>query len=288
MLAAMFSGLNLGYRLMLPVLPFALMIAGQGAASVVTFSLREQGRGEPSAGTRPWGAAIAGVLLAWLVIDSLASAPSHLAYFNQLINRDRDYEALVDSNLDWGQDLIALREWQQANNVTDRLNLAYFGTARPQAYGVIRQTAAGFFAERFRPGDRWLHATRAAAGTLRHQRERACSWACCIAVGICMKPFQGSRTDRAGRALVFDLQCSLSSDRSGSHGRVGTACQRSRHEIRWVAILIAIDRQVGRAGCGGAGYARPGTLHHARRRTDRRLCARRASGPDCSRRQTRQ
>ena len=83
------------------------------------------------------------VLLAWLVIDSLAIAPSHLAYFNQLINRDRDYEALVDSNLDWGQDLIALREWQRANNVTD-LNLAYFGTARPEAYGVSARLLPGF------------------------------------------------------------------------------------------------------------------------------------------------
>jgi hypothetical protein len=54
---------------------------------------------------------------------------------------------LVDSNLDWGQDLIALRDWQRTNNITD-LNLAYYGTARPEAPGVS-QTAAGFFAERF-------------------------------------------------------------------------------------------------------------------------------------------
>ena len=175
MLAAMFGGLNLGYRLMLPVLPFALMIAGQGAASVATFSLREQVRGEPSAGTRPWSAAIAGVLLAWLVIDSLASAPSHLAYFNQLINRDRDYEALVDSNLDWGQDLIALREWQRTNIVTD-LNLAYFGTARPQAYGVSARLLPGFSLNDVGPEVDGFSATCAAAGTLRHQRDEPATW----------------------------------------------------------------------------------------------------------------
>jgi hypothetical protein len=36
MLAAMFSGLNLGYRLILPGLPFALMIAGQGSQALLT------------------------------------------------------------------------------------------------------------------------------------------------------------------------------------------------------------------------------------------------------------
>ncbi len=143
MLAAMISGLNLGYRLILPVLPFALMIAGQGAASVIGHSLWEKARRGPAARMWPWSAAVVGVLLAWLVIDSLSSAPSYVAYFNQLINRDRDYEALVDSNLDWGQDLIALREWQRAKNVTD-LNLAYFGTARPEAYGVSAKLLPGF------------------------------------------------------------------------------------------------------------------------------------------------
>ena len=42
MLAAMFSSFSLGYRLILPVLPFALMIAGQGAPA---FRLSVQGAG---------------------------------------------------------------------------------------------------------------------------------------------------------------------------------------------------------------------------------------------------
>ncbi len=177
MLAALISGLNLGYRLILPVLPFVLMIAGQGAVSVITFSLRGQGQGKAVARMRPWGAAVTGVLLAWLVIDSLSSAPSHLAYFNQLVNHDHDYEALVDSNLDWGQDLIALREWQRANHVTD-LNLAYFGTARPQAYGVsarllpsfplndVGPEADGFNAAAVPPGHYAISATSLQLGTL--------------------------------------------------------------------------------------------------------------------------
>lgn len=125
MLAAMFGGLNLGYRLMLPVLPFALMIAGQGVNQLLT----------PRKRIQHWRPVVVAGLAMWLIVDGLSINPQHLAYFNQLINRDRDYDVLVDSNLDWGQDLIALREWQHARQ-PDRLNVAYYGSARPAAYGL--------------------------------------------------------------------------------------------------------------------------------------------------------
>ena len=123
MLAAMFGGLNLGYRLMLPVLPYALLIAGQGVNAVLI----------PGKRIQAWRPGLVAVLGLWLIVDVVSINPNHLAYFNQLINRERDYEVLVDSNLDWGQDLIALREWQTARQI-DQLNLAYYGSARPAAY----------------------------------------------------------------------------------------------------------------------------------------------------------
>ncbi|HTP10640.1 MAG TPA: glycosyltransferase family 39 protein, partial [Anaerolineae bacterium] len=129
MLAAMFGGLNLGYRLMLPVLPFALMIAGLGARTLV--SDRLWGKAAFKNGRR----ALAAVLSVWLMADVLAANANHLAYFNSLIDHARDYQVLVDSNLDWGQDWIALQQWQQAHP-TDRLSVAYYGSARPQAYGA--------------------------------------------------------------------------------------------------------------------------------------------------------
>ncbi len=136
--AAMLGGLNLGYRLILPVLPFALMIAGQGGNAVIIGIIKPQRHGgtEKNLQKTSWlRLSVVSFLCLWLVIDVLSIGPSHIAYFNQLINRDRDYEALVDSNLDWGQDLVALREWQQRNHV-EGLNLAYYGTARPAAYGL--------------------------------------------------------------------------------------------------------------------------------------------------------
>jgi hypothetical protein len=137
MLAAMFGGLNLGYRLMLPVLPFALMIAGQGVSVIV--NARSSGR--------------IGVLAAlgvWLVADVLSTNPDHLAYFNQLVDHERDYDVLVDSNLDWGQDLIALREWQRTRQL-DALNVAYYGSARPAAYRLNVNLLPGFSLRDFGP-----------------------------------------------------------------------------------------------------------------------------------------
>jgi hypothetical protein len=138
LLAAMFGGLNLGYRLMLPVLPFVLMIAGLGASALV--SDRLWGRiGAFYTGRR----VIAGLLSVWLIVDVLAVNSNHLAYFNTLIDRNYDYHVLVDSNLDWGQDWIALQNWRQAHPA-DRLSVAYYGSARPQAYGLDAQLLPSF------------------------------------------------------------------------------------------------------------------------------------------------
>ncbi|CAG0933515.1 hypothetical protein TFLX_03087 [Thermoflexales bacterium] len=147
MLMAMIAGLNLGYRLILPVLPFVLMIAGRGVEVLLCGRLTTQNQITPISMARPvprWRSLLTGLLGTWLMIDALTVAPSHIAYFNQLAgDRSRDYELLVDSNLDWGQDLIALRDWLKTNKV-DSIYLAYFGTAHPTAYNVPAQLLASF------------------------------------------------------------------------------------------------------------------------------------------------
>jgi hypothetical protein len=138
LLAAMFGGLNLGYRLMLPILPFALMIAGLGASALMSDHM--WGRvGAFKNGRR----VVAALLSVWLIVEVLAANSNHLAYFNTLIDRQRDFQVLVDSNLDWGQDWIALQQWRQAHPL-DRLSVAYYGSARPQAYGLDLQLLPSF------------------------------------------------------------------------------------------------------------------------------------------------
>ena len=50
---------------------------------------------------------------------------------------------LVDSNLDWGQDLPALKQVMEERGI-DSVNLAYFGKAVPEVYGVRYRPLPGY------------------------------------------------------------------------------------------------------------------------------------------------
>ena len=58
--------------------------------------------------------------------------PDYLAYFNWASGGpDRGSEHLIDSNLDWGQDLVKLDRWLRANRPGRKVGLAYFGQINP-------------------------------------------------------------------------------------------------------------------------------------------------------------
>ncbi len=116
---ALTSDINLGYRHLLPVLPFlAVFIAGV------------------LLGRRPSNTPAAWLLAGWLALATVAIAPHFLAFFNVLAGGpDNGWRALVDSNLDWGQDLGRLKQWMRQNNV-EHVWLSYFGEARPEYYGI--------------------------------------------------------------------------------------------------------------------------------------------------------
>ena len=52
------------------------------------------------------------------------------------------HNILVDSNLDWGQDLKGLKIWMDKNRVA-KIQLAYFGTANPHYYGIAADYLPG-------------------------------------------------------------------------------------------------------------------------------------------------
>ncbi len=117
--------LNIGFRHMLPAVPFLLLLGANVAERI------------PWLTARPRRAAIATALLAsWLVLDVIRIAPHYESFFNQLAGPWQNWSnLLVDSNLDWGQDLIELRRVMDERGI-DTVNLAYFGKAAPEAYGV--------------------------------------------------------------------------------------------------------------------------------------------------------
>src|SRR5262249_51970920 len=71
---------------------------------------------------------------AGLVTETLAATPNFIAFFNLACGGPRGGIKLVgDSNLDWGQDLTLLRDWQRKHPDV-KLHVIYFGGAAPPYY----------------------------------------------------------------------------------------------------------------------------------------------------------
>jgi hypothetical protein len=82
-------------------------------------------------------AVVAAAALAWSVASSLWVYPHSLAYFNELAGGPRNgHSHLIDSNIDWGQDLLYLKRWLDNNPRARPLGLAYFGFFDPCAAGI--------------------------------------------------------------------------------------------------------------------------------------------------------
>lgn len=129
-LIALTSEINLGYRHLLPVLPYLAVMIGVGAGPILAASKRD---GTPA---RSVPRLIAAGLVFATVAASVRIYPHYLAYFNILAGgRNNGWRLLVDSNIDWGQDLGALRGWMTDNGV-DEVWLSYFGEARPEYYDI--------------------------------------------------------------------------------------------------------------------------------------------------------
>ena len=78
-------------------------------------------------------------LLAWSIIGTLRIYPYYLTYFNEIAGGpDRGRYILSDSNIDWGQDLVGLKNYVDQNQHRS-IKLSYFGIAHPTAYGLTTQ-----------------------------------------------------------------------------------------------------------------------------------------------------
>jgi hypothetical protein len=117
-------GLNIGHRHLLPLHPFLFAAAGGCAAWALAHPRR-----------RLLLPAVS-VLAAWYAFSSLRVYPHFLAHFNELAGGPAGgYRYLVDSNLDWGQDLKGLAEALRERGIP-AVKLSYFGSADPEYYGI--------------------------------------------------------------------------------------------------------------------------------------------------------
>jgi len=127
-LASMFSPIDIGYRNILPVLPLAFVYVSKVSALFEAKAVR--GR------VAQWARLALGLLCAWYVISTVALSPHYLAYFNELVGGPGNgYKYLVDSNLDWGQDLKNLKKYMDRAGIP-QIYLNYFGTADVAYYGI--------------------------------------------------------------------------------------------------------------------------------------------------------
>jgi hypothetical protein len=141
--------LQLGIRYILPVFPFLYLFT---ALTIWKFSAnlnRKKNLGYS------WASVLILIgLLVWHVGSNVSNFPSYLPYFNELAGGSKNgWKYMVDSNVDWGQDLIRLRDYMDKNNISS-IKVDYFGGGdldyylggRYESWGFDRSPARGWFA----------------------------------------------------------------------------------------------------------------------------------------------
>lgn len=121
------SSNQIGIRYVLPIFPLLFVFAGQ---AVRCLDLKQ-----PASAVQTWGFRIVWVTILAIPL-ALRFHPHHLAYFNSLAGGPSEGRwHLVDSNIDWGQDLHALKRYLDQQKIND-VGLAYFGTVVPARIGM--------------------------------------------------------------------------------------------------------------------------------------------------------
>jgi 4-amino-4-deoxy-L-arabinose transferase-like glycosyltransferase len=118
------NGLNIGVRHILPVFAVAVILAAAGLASL-------------AARSRTWAWACV-ILLAAHVASSLSVYPNTIAYANEAWGGARNTHLyLSDSNVDWGQQLFQVKQWED-RHPGEECWFSYFvgGFVPNQMYGV--------------------------------------------------------------------------------------------------------------------------------------------------------
>jgi hypothetical protein len=110
-------------RYALPILPFGFIWVSRLARSV---ALKH----------RMVGCAT-GLALSWAVLSSLWAYPHSLSYFNELAGGPAGgHVHLLGSNIAWGQDLLYLAGWSEANPQARPLHVACVTTIDPRLVGI--------------------------------------------------------------------------------------------------------------------------------------------------------
>ena len=117
-----FTHVPIGIRFLLPIFPVLFLAAGYVFHAFLT-----EGK-------------LRRIVLVVVVIGYLIPAinmfPNYISYFNLASGGPRSgHHWLIDSNLDWGQDLPGLKKYMEKNGIK-KIRLGYFGRVDPKIYGI--------------------------------------------------------------------------------------------------------------------------------------------------------
>ena len=121
---AMVSGMNIGTRHILPLYALAAILAGGGVVAMATTNRRWM-----------W---VGAVLVLAHVASALTVFPNYMAYANEAWGGPKNTHTLLsDANVDWAQQLIQVKEWQD-NHPGEECWFAYFARPEidPTVYGI--------------------------------------------------------------------------------------------------------------------------------------------------------
>ncbi len=136
------TDINIGLRYVLPALPYLYV----GSGRLVPWLGQLESKALRNAAKATLAACLLGTF--W---SSFSVAPHFLAYFNVFGGGpERGSEHLIDSNLDWGQDLVNLKAWADANAPGEPIGIAYFGQINPDIFR-LRGSGLNWFLPPSRP-----------------------------------------------------------------------------------------------------------------------------------------
>lgn len=122
--ASLTSNLNIGIRHLVPTLPFTYALVAWATTQWVSTGGK----------FKKVGVVFIAFLLFWQAGTVIRTYPHFLSYFNELAGGPSGGSRyVVDSNLDWGQDLKRLAKWIEKNNI-QKIKVAYFGGGNPKYY----------------------------------------------------------------------------------------------------------------------------------------------------------
>jgi hypothetical protein len=113
---------NIGVRYLMPCIPLAILVSSRiGSLSIVN---------------RRLGKIVLAIVLVWAGFEYYTIAPDHLSYFNQIAGGYRGgINWLDDSNVDWGQGLIQLRNYLE-QHPQNSYTICAFGNFSLPEYGI--------------------------------------------------------------------------------------------------------------------------------------------------------